>query len=244
MAKTKVKGSPQYNLKVVAHRPEVIWGKRISLVAAAVVIGVSGYWAGYRNGGVDLADTEAKLSDITIQANQAEQLVTVLEQRVSQFDTQIEINTHVVNQLRGELVDLQKQNEELQHNTDFFKSLLQPGADRLALRFDGLKLQFDGQQYQYSVNVRQLAVDHKLLKGTATVELRGYQGEQFVTLPAASLGDADSKGLRFRYYQEITGNVELPQGFRPTEIRVFADVGKADQELIQPWPLNNVAAVE
>ena len=244
MSKPKVKGSPKYSMKVVAHRPAYVWGRRALAFIGSMTLAATGYLYGYKAGGVDLEQTRAKLSSITKQAGDAESAVSMLEQRVSKFDITAEINTQVINQLRSELVELQKSNEELVASNDFFKNLLQPGSNRLALRFDGLKMGFDGESYRYSVNLRQLAVDHKLLKGEALVEVLGYQGQEFVTLTADLLGDSDSKGLRFRYYQAIEGTLTLPEGFRPTELRVKADVGKASEELIEPWPHNAVAGLD
>jgi len=241
MTRKKVAGSPQFEMRVVAHRPSLIWGKRVALVCAACIIGGASYFIGFQTGARDLATTQASFDELAKNFSVAEETVALLESRVAAFDIKAEINTEVVGQLRERIVDLETQNTELNASNDFYKTLLQPGSDKLALRFDRLKVEFDGEAYSYRVNIRQFAVDHKLLKGSAAVKIKGYQGDEYITIDAANLGDAQSKDLRFRYYQELSGRLTLPVGFKPSEIMIEADVGKAAAVLNEAWPQHMIA---
>jgi len=241
MTRKKVQGSPQFEMRVVAHRPSLIWGKRIALALGACIIGGASYVIGFQSGARDLVSTQASFDRLSKDFTVAEETVELLEQRVAAFDIKAEINTEVVSQLRTRIVDLETQNTELTTSNEFYKTLLQPGSDKLALRFDRLKVEFDGEGFNYKVNIRQFAVDHKLLKGSAMVKIKGYQGDEYITIDAVNLGDAQVKDLRFRYYQELSGRLMLPAGFKPSEIMIEADVGKATAVLNEAWPQHMVA---
>ena len=83
----------------------------------------------------------------------------------------------------------------------------------------------DPRRFQFKLVVQQLAVKHALLKGGVTVQLVGKQNgveqifplnilsEQIETMPAR---------LRFKYFQYVDGELQLPEGFSVERVDIVA----------------------
>jgi hypothetical protein len=72
---------------------------------------------------------------------------------------------------------------------------------------------------------QQEARKHELLEGTMEVDIVGRQGDFNLSYPLSALSDdleEPEVELRFRYFQAIEGELNLPEGFEPEGVVVTA----------------------
>jgi hypothetical protein len=144
--------------------------------------------------------------------------------------------------------DLAGQNEEiaaLNEGLTFYRSLM--SADDIApgLRLRGIELMAGEQprQYFFRIVLQQESRKHEQLKGSLTATISGMTDGAPMEYSLAELsedyGDAGIP-LQFRYFQSIEGQLVLPEGFEPGEVRVLADTLKPNKFEIReeyPWQL-------
>ena len=79
--------------------------------------------------------------------------------------------------------------------------------------------------FWYRIVVQQEARKHELLKGELTALVFGALAGEPVEYSLAELSDDiedDALPLRFRYFQLVEGELNLPEGFEPRGLKVVA----------------------
>lgn len=138
-----------------------------------------------------------------------------------------EMDQQALELVRREIAGQQEQISALEEGLRFYKSLMVPGeiAQGLSLRpLELVALEQPG-RYAFRIVVQQEARKHSLLKGELSAVLDGLLADQQVSYPLAELSDDLEAGkvpLRFRYFQSIEGELNLPEGFEPRSVRLVA----------------------
>jgi hypothetical protein len=101
-----------------------------------------------------------------------------------------------------------------------------PNADAKGLRVERLDLKSSGviNRYRYSLMLTQVVDKHEYIQGVVNVSVAGIQAGQARSYSLNEL-DASISGeirFRFRYFQNIEGELTLPEGFTPTETVIAA----------------------
>jgi hypothetical protein len=100
---------------------------------------------------------------------------------------------------------------------------------------DGLKIQGartspvkgTANAWNLVVTLTQNARRGELVKGSLKLAVEGIQDDKVATLEGTALGQGAQMTelpFSFKYFQQIQGSFTLPAGFRPTRLRVVADV--------------------
>jgi len=93
----------------------------------------------------------------------------------------------------------------------------------LSLRGWEVRAMADPQQFHFKLIVQQLALKHRLLYGAVTVNVSGRQNGKPRTVSLHELSEEinnERVKLRFKYFQTIEGDLVLPKGFEPEQVRV------------------------
>ena len=193
-----VKGSKQFEMRVVPHRP----GLR-ALQAAVLIMTVAGISAtSYLMGRIG-ADAPAYLPE--------DWQGLLLEQ------TRLEIENEELNR---KLATLESADARDQPAID--------ESDNTGLSIARLDIDPTGElsRYRYRLVLRQRDADGDTwLTGHVRIELAGRVGTQPASIP---LGDPAAKSetqeifLRFKYFQNVEGEFTLPEGFIPEAVKVEA----------------------
>lgn len=126
-------------------------------------------------------------------------------------------------QVREELRSLHEQQAELKEAVAFYKSVMDPGAGDEGLRIERFRLRPDSRErvYRYRLVLAQVVEDRGFVRGDVRIRLEGERNGENIEFDELLHGDS-STAFRFRYFQELDGLLELPEGFQPREVHVEA----------------------
>ena len=99
--------------------------------------------------------------------------------------------------------------------------------------------------YRYKVVVQQLATQHQVLTGTLNFNVVGRQSGEAKVLALKDLSsnvDTDAIKLRFKYFQNVEGELMLPEGFEPERIELEARPSGSSSTVIEKrltWQAQN-----
>ncbi len=230
---TAVKGSKQYKLKVVPYRP--LYRAMAWLGASAVILAVlvaSYFWGSIH--GLELqaraiAERDQLRIDLQAKSREAEEY----RQRVANLRLGSEVDRKASEEVRNEVIELKSQIADLEADIAFYRGLMAPSGNKRGLTIGSLDVISTGsaREYDYKLTVQQLTTSHTLLKGYLNFNVVGRkptpdgQGSEELVLPLRDLTSkvADENiQLRFKYFQNFSGRLKLPEGFEPVRIELLA----------------------
>lgn len=213
------------------------------VLAAALAAGFGlGQRAVYSGMGLD----PAHYAQLQKQLVQADEKIRELEGELEVALTRHTVDREALAQLRSDLAAQKEMIGNLEEGIRFYRGLMAPGdvAEGLSIRAVALVAAGEeGSRYAYRIVVQQEASRHDQLRGNLHVEIFGELLSQSVNYPLAELAeDVDTGGvpLKFRYFQSVEGEFELPEGFEPAGIRVEVKISKPrklEAEGEYPWQL-------
>jgi len=224
---TAVKGSKAYNLKVVKDRPRLRAAVFVLAAVLAIVGGEFLYTLGFKLGvaGQDKANAELlkmreELDDVLREKKQ-------LSQELENTRLGVEVDQHSLEKIRHEVFELKSTIAELEESNKVYRNLMAPSGNKRGLTFGPIELaRIDDRIYRFKVVMWQLtATSHQLLNGSLNFNVVGKQYGEVAVYPLKDLSkDIDSSNikLRFKYFQELEGEILLPEGFEPQRIELEA----------------------
>ncbi|QFU74517.1 hypothetical protein EY643_01950 [Halioglobus maricola] len=220
--------------------------RRLQVVVATLLVGVvllAGFYLGqraaYSGMGLDPALYQALKKEVPALQGELAQVQGELDVQAARH----EMDQQALELVRQELAAQKEHIATLEEGLRFYKSLMAPGeiAQGLSLRSPELVAMEKERQYTFRIVAQQEARKHSLLKGHLSVELDGLLEGEDVSYPLSELSadvDAGKIALRFRYFQSIEGQLTLPEGFEPSQLRLVATATsprKAEVREAFPW---------
>ncbi|MGI9289567.1 MAG: DUF6776 family protein [Pseudomonadales bacterium] len=224
----KVRGTKHVRMVVVPYNPVRRWGLLIVAAASVLALAVFAYLHGFRTANADyyelVEDRTVLQRVVDNSAHDNEQL----QRQLAQVQMDADIDRRATSEVREEIAGLNKKIADLSKEISFYKGLMAPTAEERGLRIRSLDVvaSDDPRKYELKLVLQQLAVEHKILYGYATINIVGKQNGSEIVL---SLGDVSKQidgnkvRVRFKYYQNIEGTLLLPEGFEPQGIAVVID---------------------
>ncbi len=239
-----VKGSKQYRMKVVPHRP---WDRRIKYFLTLVVIVATGgmaYWFGLNESLTPTADLVKERDELRYSLRELEQMNTQLQQDFIRMRVGGEIDGKASQVTQQTITALQEQVGKLNEEISFYKKMLLPNAVNEGLRIEQLDL-LPGAfgEIRYSLLLVQVVENPDYVQGNLQISLLGREAGQKRQLPLSALGEGgkDAIPFRFRYFQSIDGELVLPSEFEPMEVIIVAETRGANAQRLEKkfdWSLN------
>ena len=240
-----VKGSHQENLIIRQYRPWERFRRTMYLLIFIVIVGVGGYFGGIygsTNQIKQLSGERDKLNDALVEANQT---INTLTQRVNVLEKGGEVDRKATEGIRQTVKELKAQIATLEEEVAFYKGIMAPSSNDKGLRVskvDILPVEEVDNRFRYSIMLTQVADNSSYISGLAAVNFIGVRNGEKVILPLRDL-DENIKDLgvkfRFRYFQEVAGDIVLPRGFVPEQVQVvLQSTGSKAQRVEQTieWP--------
>ena len=222
---------------VVQQHPRRHW-RRAGWIALLLGIGfLGGIWFSIKAGFASVDDSDAA-------ARQLRQEVSELQQWREDHMTRRDIDAKALEMVRSELASQHETIAELERGIHLYKSLMSPADFAEGLHIHSVEFTREGQssKYQFRVLVQQQSAGkNPTITGILRVWVAGHENGQEAEYNISKLSKAvprDDIRLRFRYFQEITGELLLPDGFAPQSVRALVTSIRPRQEEVAkqfPW---------
>ena len=224
---SSVKGSKQYSMKVVPSRP----GRNVALVLLVLLLLVAtagggylyGYWMGLGGKSFALGESDQLSSQLQDSRLEAEQL----RQQVANLTLSSEVDRQANDSVRNEVIDLREQIASLEADISFYRGLMAPGDEASGLKIGEVSLtaRNEPRHFNYKFVLQQLATQHSVISGAIEITLvgrRAGESERLALYEVSDEVDDNDIKLRFKYFQNIEGDMMLPEGFEPEKIELVA----------------------
>jgi len=152
--------------------------------------------------------------------------------------------------LRVDLTKMREHSQQLNEEVTFYKSLMAPGSLVKGLQVTELELsnRRDARVFGFELLLTQVAQRRTYISGqvrldvigrseAATADAGSENDEVVLSLTEVSEVETYPLKFKFRYFQDLSGELTLPEGFVPMRVMVTAQ--QKGKEAIQesfPWP--------
>lgn len=222
-----VKGSKQYKLEVVPYRPLFRWSIRLLLLFLVCIAVAGSYFFGHYQATAMQEQAIAERNRLLLEVAEVSKEASEYRQQVANLKLGSEIDRQAGEDVRTEVIDLKAQISGLEEDISFYKGLMSPSANKRGLTIGSMNViatDMPG-KYRYKLILQQLATNHQLLNGYLNFNVVGRRDGQLVTLSLKDLNERVSQEkikLRFKYFQNFSGEMSLPEGFDPIRIELLA----------------------
>ena len=225
-------------------RSRLPWRSLIIFCVAglSILAGLAGYEIGKQQGTGLHGILLQELDELRLWRQYSEPALLELEQQLVSLRRIARIDRAAAEQVRGEVVDIEKRMATLREELAFYRSLMRPAESNSGLGIRSFKV-FRGDQanrFQYELVMQQLALSHRLLKGVVKFSIAGRSAQELSELSLKEISTTAGDGrieFKFKYFERIRGEIELPEGFVPEGINISARAwGRPVQRLEKSYP--------
>lgn len=220
-----VKGSQQETLVIRHYRPWERLRHLFYLVLFILAVGVGSYFAGLYGSMDTITALTQERETLSSSLEEAEFTISGLTQKVGVLEKGGEVDRMATEGIRQTVKDLKTQIATLEEEVSFYKGIMAPSGNDRGLRVSKAEISrlTEPRRYHYSIMMTQVADNSSYISGLAAVNFIGIKDGARVILPLrdfdASVTDLGVK-FRFRYFQEVAGDITLPDQFIPSQVQV------------------------
>ncbi len=149
--------------------------------------------------------------------------------------------------VRSTIADQAARISELEDEVRFYRNLMASEQNAESMRIARLELlpRLDGSGVRFRLLLVQSADQSKEVSGHVELNVLGARGGRPETLAGPVLGSAGPYPIpfRFRYFQDVAGEFDLPEDFEPQSVQIVArPAGRDDFRLERTftWQIQEV----
>ena len=181
---------------------------------------------------------------INRQLRESRKMIDEMRQEVADLKVGGVIDDKATEEVRQTIESLQGQIAQLNEEISFYKGVMLPNVANKGLRIERLDVTPNAPgRVKYSLLLTQIVDKHDYVQGGVEITLRGQEGdnERKLLLSQLDREKPDAIKFRFRYFQNINGEMVLPDGFQPREVMIVAQSSGRNAQRLEKtfdWPLN------
>ena len=222
-----VQGSKQEDLVIVVDKPVRRFFRRLLVIIVFISCGAGGYYYGSFHSGMSEKKAVEERDRWKKLAQDHEEEMVKYRQKTAVLEKADQVDRYAEEDIREDIKELRERNAQLQEEIAFYKRVLDPTGNNNGLQIEKLELEatLDPHRYRYNLVMTQMGDNKNVLKGFAEVSVLGVQGDSSLTIPLKDLSEGMTGNkikLGYRYFQNIKGEMTLPAGFIPQQVRVVA----------------------
>jgi uncharacterized protein DUF6776 len=224
------------SLVVKAHRP----GRTaLFLVAGLIVIAALSaglFELGQIRGGFNRERASQEQALQTQQIQEFDRQNQLLRERVALLEESGRIDREAATQLTTTLEAQDREIGDLRQELAFYRGIISPADGRAGLRLQGVSLAPQaGGTLSYELVLVQALRHDRNQTGQVRISISGTDAAGPRTLALQDLtAEADASiPYTFRYFLKLTGELRLPEGFDPEEVRVTLDPSASGQPNVE-----------
>lgn len=213
---------------VVPYRP----GRRVLftlLLLTGVAVSAAGGW-GYAYYATVLTQQgeQAEKRELSAQLTDLRQENEALKRQIAILDRSSAVDQQTGAELQETLTAMRQRVAQLEEDVLFYRQVVEEETEETGLVIGQLDIDAtrSPDRYRYKLVMRQQDADgDTYLTGHVNFNLVGQLQDQQVILPLRDLSEFEDEldiRLRFKYFQNIEGELALPEGFQPDRIQIAA----------------------
>jgi len=208
--------------KITAHGEGISgWLRVLLLLIGGVAIAWVAYQQGGRDGGGALG---ARAPDARQQIKALEQERNALRRELAMVKQDAEVDRESIASIRERIKQLQDERLKMEEELAFLRGIVSTTSKKQALRVQNFKLEpgLEGSQYLYRFSVTQVINSGIVAKGVINISVEGLQDGRARVLQLAEISDDKTNHIkmRFRFFQNVEGKLQLPDGFEPASFNI------------------------
>ena len=199
------------------------------------------YQFGRVQGGYDGQQAEAARQGLLAELRTRQQQLQEFQGQAARYQRQAQVEQQASRELQAELVRLQEEQARLRAEVKMLKGLISSGAGSLYIKDFRLEPGETPGHYRYAFTLVQVKESVATTRGKLVMKISGVQGKKKKRLDRKDFSPDGDKAvkLEFKHFQDVSGEIRLPEGFRPRELRIeFLPRNKQLKKLETriPWP--------
>jgi len=148
-----------------------------------------------------------------------------LERKVAMLERSRRVDEAAYGEIRSDRARLEAEIRRLREDLAFYRGVMSPAQARSGLGVQDFRVQRSGdgeRRYHFRMLLTQSRRHDRLARGQLYLNVEGERDgvTERLSLRQASPEETAAIGYRFRYFQEIEGDLVLPEGFRPLRVVV------------------------
>ncbi len=194
----------------------------VAMLLGLALIGIA-YELGQRNAGYNRIAVSRREAGLRRQLLEQQKAVNELEEKVASLETAAMVKAEAYRRVEDRLGELQARIQKQSEQLAFYQGIV--GADQKAgLRVQDLEVLPGARPGTFSLRLvlAQALRNDRRISGKVELTVQGEQGGQPASLSLADLTvDHTAKlDFSFRYFQNLTTELSLPDGFLPSRVTV------------------------
>lgn len=214
-------------LEIVAYNPVRRLITRIIVLCLMLALAVGGYyfgqWAVWHERGTAVVER----NELRITAREQEKELIELRRKVLVTESSNAVDKQAQQEVQQTVLNLNARIAKLENELHFYQRVMAPEKADRGLRIDrfDIKPTDSSNVFDYQLVITQVTDNNSFIEGRALVSLVGARGQTLnVTLPLKDVSpevDELSVRFRFRFFQNVAGQIHLPEGFKPERAQVI-----------------------
>lgn len=230
-------------LVVRPHRPLAM---RLLALATGVILLAAG-WALYEYGryraGFDRFEVAEQRAATNARIEALDGQIGRLREEKASLERARQVERQASDDLNASLKRLQYEVLELKEELAFYRGIVSPREASHGLRLQSFALEPTGQTriWRYKLVLTQVLKNDRRVSGTVALKVDGtLDGEQH-SLNLAELSEDSVTALKygFKYFQNLEGQLQLPEGYSPRRLTVQVRPGGGTANMLEQkydWP--------
>ncbi|MEJ2463806.1 MAG: hypothetical protein P8098_19560 [Candidatus Thiodiazotropha sp.] len=181
-------------------------------------------WLGYQQGSNGTTGFVGLQPDSKHRIETLEEERNALRRELAMVKKAAEIDRESIVSIRDQIKQYQDERLKMEEELAFLRGIVSTNNKKQALRVQNFKLEpgLEEGQYIYRFSVSQVINSGTVAKGVIELNVEGLQNGRSTRLSLAQVSEEklDKIKMRFRYFQNVEGKMQLPKDFEPASIEI------------------------
>ena len=214
-------------LEIVAFNPVRRLITRVTVLSLMLILAFSGYYYGQWTIWHERGTAVIERNELRLKTKKQEKELIELRRTVLVTESSNAVDKQTYQEVQQTVLNLNARIAKLENELHFYQRVMAPEKADRGLRIDrfDIKSTSDSNVFDYQLVITQVTDNNSFIEGHALVSLIGARGKTLsVTLPLKDVSpevDELSVRFRFRFFQNVAGQIHLPEDFTPEKVQVI-----------------------
>lgn len=214
-------------LQIVTYNPVRRFINRVIVLGLIVALVAGGYFYGQWSVWHERGSAQIERDELRSKNKLQEKELIDLRRRVLVTESSNAIDKQTHQEVHQTVLDLNARIGKLENELYFYQRVMAPEKADQGLRIDrfDIKPTDNPKVFDYQLVITQVTDNNSFVEGRALVSLVGTRGQTLnVTLPLKDVSpevDELSVRFRFRFFQNVAGQIHLPEDFVPEKVQII-----------------------